>query len=854
MILRALVVRPTLASPLRFLVTLAGVAAGVGALCATLAASRAALASLREGVVEVAGASRLEVRGPAGVDEALLGALRPVSGDARILPVVEQPVLVPAIDDVVRLLGVDLLAEAGGRGVELAGPGAGDAELLARALRGEGAFVPRDLASALGLAAGDALEVEVGGRRAPLEVLGVFEEPSAGSAWARVVVVDVALAQELLHRVGRLDRVELAPRPGVDERELAAAVARLLPRGARVAEPERRARETAGMVRSLEFNLTALSGISLVVAGVLVATTLATAVVQRRKTISLLRSLGASERGIASALLAEAAAIGVLGSALGVAGGLLGARLLLDGMRATVTTVVGESPASPIRAEWDVVLVGFGVGLAAALAASLLPVLEARATPPIQGLRGERPEVLDARSRGILLGIAALCGAAAVELSLAPPVGGLPVMALAASLLLFAALFALASPLVDALGRVRSRSVAALPLRLAAAALAAGRRRAAWAAGAVGIAVALAVSIASLTTSFRTTVVDWTARGLAAELALRPAAPQGGVPVGRLDPSLPARLEAEFGPGVVDPYHSAPAWYRDQRITFGGAEFAVVGPRGGVPLAHGFDAGDGALDAREVFAAAHARGTALVNEAFARRFELGVGDEVELEVHGGRIVRAIEGVFADYGDSQGALVVDRSDFLAHSPDEGPREIALFLPRGTDVEDARRRVERVLGGARASVSVVDRATARAQVLEVFDRTFAITRSLQGIAAAVAVVAVLSVLYALVAERRADLGLLSALGASRLQIGLQVCLQSGLLGLVGAGLGGLVGLAVGLVLVEVVNLQSFGWSLEFRQPWASLAATGAAVSIACLAAGLFPAAAAARAGIREAIRDE
>ena len=344
MLLRTFFLRPVRRRPLRFIATVIGVGAGIAALVATVAASRAAVASLREGVDQVAGRARLEVAAPAGVPEELLGRMRPLTADAVVVPVIEEIALLPALGDAVRVLGVDLLVDAQVRDVELDAPASASGRTVNALLAGQGVLLPRRLAARLALRPGDPLEISVRARRRTLTVAGTFVPQRFASVWDRVLIVDIALAQELFGKVGRLDRIELVPRPGVDETRLAAAARLLVPPEVTVEQPRIRAAAASRMVRALQFNLTALSGVSLFVGAVLVATTLATSVVQRRAVLALARSLGASRGQIARALLAEAVAIGALGGALGVAGGVLGARAALSSVRSTVAAVVRGVP------------------------------------------------------------------------------------------------------------------------------------------------------------------------------------------------------------------------------------------------------------------------------------------------------------------------------------------------------------------------------------------------------------------------------------------------------------------------------------------------------------------------------
>ena len=383
-------------------------------------------------------------------------------------------------------------------------------------------------------------------------------------------------------------------------------------------------------------------------------------------------------------------------------------------------------------------------------------------------------------------------------------------------------------------------------MKIAAAALRAGLRRAAWAAGAVGVAVALAVSVGTMVHSFRATVERWAAQAMRSDLWIRPLAATTGMQVGRLDPEVVGIAETLYGRAAVDPFYTTTVAVQGMAVTFAGGAMEVIATRGGVPFRDG-------RDSREVFAATRARRGCIVNEPFARRARVGEGDIVRIGVPGGEVERRIEGVFYDYSHHLGMVVVDRDDYLTLLPDEGPQEIAVFLPAGVDAAAARDRLTAALGG-RFLVETFLNAELRAEVMAIFDRTFAITRALQTVAAAVAVLAVLSTLYTLVDERRRDLAVLRALGGSRAQVTGVVLAQAGLLGAVGSFAGLAAGLAVGAVLVTVVNVQSFAWTLTLLPPWGSLAATFAIVVVMCVLAGLAPALAAACASVREALHED
>jgi putative ABC transport system permease protein len=788
-----------------------------------------------EGVEEVAGAVRIEITRPGGVSVRWLESLRPLASDAIVVPVVEEVALLVELGDGVRVLGTDLLVDAEVRPV-LEEAGAGSA--IVEALSDRAVFLSTELAGRLGVTRGDTLTLSARARAEPVNVAALVKAEGLEKVWERVVVMDVAFAMELFGRGDRVDRIELAPRVGVDPDALRARAVELLPEDLTVAPPSRRRETAQQMVASLRFNLVALSAISLLVGAVLVATTLATSVVQRRHTVALLRSLGASRPQVAGAVLSEAALIGLVGGVLGVSAGLLGARAALVSVRYSVATLLRSSLASGIEAEPWLVALGLGVAMVVSLAASALPLEEAVRTPPLQGLSDTAPRRLAFRTIALhLVVLAAMAGGAAWLVQM-PAWRGLPIAAMVAALGVMTMLLVVVGPLLDGLARAGARPFGRLhgpALRLAAAALSAGRRRAAWAAGAVSVAIALAVAIVTMVTSFRGTVESWTEEGMRADVWVRPLAMERGVPTGELDPAIVELAVDMFGPRAVDPFYSIDITYRDRPISLAGAAFDVVAVHGSVAFP--------GRESSEVFAEAYAVGGAVVNEPFANRFGVGDGDILVLEPPGGPLEVPVIGVFSDYSRSHGLVVVDRSLFLARFPGRGPLDMALFLSDDVDALAAR---DRLLAAARGRylIEAFSNRELKREVLAAFERTFAITTALSIVAAVVAVIAVVTVLLTLVGERRRELATVRALGASKLQVGAMVVAEAGLLGIAASGAGIVAGLVVGVILVEVVNLQSFGWSLQLQLPWSDVARLAVFVGVACVAAGLAPAAAALR----------
>ncbi len=845
MILRSLWLRPTLAQPTRALITVLGVAIGVASVVSTLLASRAAIASMSADVQSVAGESRLEISRPGGFETSDLEALRPICTEALLAPVIERTALSPDLGDLVRILGVDLLIDQELRSIRLDATGNELEAARNSMLHASGVAVSESLSKDLGIGVGEEFELVIRSRKVTLQIAAVFKPERFDSAWDRFILADVALAQELYGFEGRVDRVEIKPRLELNLQQLASRVEGLLPPTYQVQPASARRDEGERLVRALEFNLTALAGVSILVGIVLVATTLATSVVQRQNQIALLRSLGASRSQIARAILVEAGAIGLVGGSLGVALGWIGADSAVSSVRATVATIAEGVTPGIIRLKWEWALTGISLGFFASIFAALLPLREALRTPPIQGLRSQHPQSIAGRPWKMRAALFALLVGAAAFFASLPPLADRPIWALVSALFLLSTLLVLAGPLIDICAGIRPRFMgagAAISIRLAQAALEASRTRAAWAASAVGVSVALAVSMTTMVGSFRQSVVDWTAQAMPSDLYVRPLTTVGGASAGTIDPALTEVAIDTFGADFVDPFHQSSAHYKGNLILLGGAAFTVVAQHGGVPFLDG-------RPSREVFAEAAERSAAVVNEPFARRYKVKAGDTLSIDTPAGFIEREIAGVYRDYSGHIGRVVIALEDYLKAYPNEGPKSIAIFLPPDQDLESSRANFMQALAGA-YSVEVLNNRELRAEVLRIFEGTFAVTIALQIISSLVAAIAVIAVLSALIRERRRELAVVRVLGASRTQLFNLVLSEAFLLGLAGT-LGGLfIGLIVGYVLVTVVNLQSFGWSLDFVIP-GSIFMILMIVIPACLLAGLAPAFMALRTAPRESL---
>jgi putative ABC transport system permease protein len=179
----------------------------------------------------------------------------------------------------------------------------------------------------------------------------------------------------------------------------------------------------------------------------------------------------------------------------------------------------------------------------------------------------------------------------------------------------------------------------------------------------------------------------------------------------------------------------------------------------------------------------------------------------------------------------------RDTMLKYLPDETPSNLAVYVTPGTAVETVHGEI--VQAAANHRILIFSNANLRGEAMRIFDRTFAITYALEAVAIVVAVMGVAGALLALVIDRRRELGLLRFLGSSKHQIRKLILVEAGLLGLLANVAGVILGFAISLVLIFVINKQSFGWTIRFHWPVAITLGALTAVYLATVLSGLYPA---------------
>jgi len=658
--------------------------------------------------------------------------------------------------------------------------------------------------------------------------------------------VDIADAQQLLGRYGELDRIDVTVGPSEDFARVEKAVRAALPAGYLVEKPGVRNQENQRMLRAFRWNLRVLGYISLVVGAFLIYNTISVSVVRRRAEIGTLRAVGASRGTVFGLFLMEALLLGLAGSVVGV---LLG-RVLAGGVvgliAETVNALYTSSRPTPVELTAGEAWTGILTGMAVAFVSALKPAREAMQVAPTEAMsRGAYQYRARLRWRRSLVW-AAIFAAAAASISQAPAWGGYPVGGyLAALLAIAAAAFASPAVVLAVHGATRGVTRHRAESLLAGRSLTASLERTSVVVAALATAIAMMASVGIMVASFRETVALWLDVQLRADFYVRPAIRSGAGQYPPMDARIPAILAAVPGVAAVDDFRGTDFHYQNERATLGAGNMEIVRRYGRLR----FLAGE---DRDTILTSLPGRDRAVISEPFALKHKIHAGDRLSVPLGDRTVALTVAGIYYDYSSSQGYVIVDRSTMLKYIPDLSVTNAAVYLAPGADAERVRREIQ--LRTADYGVTIARNSELRRASIEIFDRTFAITWALEAVAILVAMLGAANSLLALVLDRRRELGLLRFLGASGRQVRGMILTEAAFLGLLASILGLALGMALSLLLIYVVNRQSFGWTIQFHLPGGLLAGAVLLVWVVTVLAGLYPARVASRMNPIEVIQEE
>ncbi len=834
-----LILRPLAREPIRAALTVFAVALGVGVVIAIDLAGQAAAGSFHSSLESLTGKSDLVITGTGGLDEKLLGRLVQLPYALDFAPRIEDFASVSGKGEALPFIGLDLIGER-----EEAGAEKGSLNASEQLFAGHPIWMGRSL----GFHRGDHVELLINDAMHLFTVAGVLNGRNGEVGENNVIVADIGLAQMVTGKIGRLDSIDVRLPPDHSLDYWRSVIQRHVPPSVSVSPQGARTDENRKMLAAFRWNLHVLSYIALAVGAFLIYNTISVSVARRRTEIGIVRALGATRAMIRNGFIAEALFFAVTGSLLGLVIGrvmALGAVRLIGG---TVESLYVSSHPAPITLTLASVITGIALGTGVSMLAALAPAMEASRVAPVEAMaRGRQEYVVSMRSRRALLW-ALLMLIAAATLSQLPAIGGQPVFAYGAVLLLIAGTVTLIPKIVTFFATSVNQVIEKLlgvEALLAMRSLRGSLGRTSVLTAALATAVAMTASVGIMVGSFRETVWLWMNDQLKADFYLRPAGSSSADRHPTMSADLADRIERLAGVAAVDRFRAYPIFYQGLPATLGGGETSKIQSSASTRFLRG-------EDRDEILSRLPMGDYAVVSEPFANKHNVHVGSTLALPLGGAVRKFRVLGMYYDYSTERGFIILDRHTLLKYLPDREVSNLAVYLKPGADPNVVRREIDGVIG--HHAVFVFANSTLRRGALEVFDRTFRITYALEAVAVIVAVMGIAGALLAMVIDRRREFALLRFLGGAQPQIRRIILCEAGLLGLLANGIGLILGTLLSLILIFVINKQSFGWTIQFHWPVALLLAALTGVYIATVLAGLYPARIAIRMNPIEVIHEE
>ena len=846
----ALILRPLIRDPFRTLITILGVAVGVAVFLSIRLANEQTMMSFTESVDLVLGRADAVIRAEGmEFDETHFENLHVLRKQIKAYPVIEGYGIESTSGEVVEIIGTDLLQDSGIRDFSLKTKEKDLKGLLPLIMDPAGVILPEKFIPNVQFKAGSSLKFLIKGKEKELKVNAVLENKGIGKALnGNFALMDIAAAQNVFEKFGRLDRIDIQFLQPTKFDAMQKKISALLPGHLQVERPQRKSQQVEKMLRAFQYNLTALSFVALLVALYLIYNMIALSVVRRRVEIGTLRALGATPTLIAIIFFLEAGIIGAIGSIFGIGLGYYFAQFSLDAISLTVNNLYAPSYVTEINFQWQEMGPYFLLGVILSFISALIPAWDAAKTPPTAVMRRGSYDLKlfrGSRQLNFLAGAVILLAGFCTQL---PPVRQFPYFGFLSVFLIILGLSML-SPAALLWTRNKSHNFFKNMMGgeglLACKNLSQNVGRNALAVSSLAIAFMMVISMSIMVHSFRQTVIVWIDQTLKADLFVRVA---GGrdIDYQHTLPSDPIqKLKSISGVAAIDQFRAIDISYNNLPVVLATGDFSVLSKFGNLIIKSG-------LPTTELSQNMVGNDRVIVSEAFSLKHRVSVGDILNLQTLNGRTKFEVSAVYFDYSRERGYIILDRTTFLKYYKENQINSFVIYLNDKSKLNQVRKEVLKTLDEHRLIIR--SNTELKKQVLEVFDKTFAITYSLEIIAILVAVLGLFNTLVSLILERKREIGILRFIGAFTRQIKRMILIEAGILGLIGSAMGLVAGVVVSYILIFVINKQSFGWTIQVHFPYIFILLLVAFSWGVSVLAGLYPARLAQELNPKEAVRVE
>jgi putative ABC transport system permease protein len=660
---------------------------------------------------------------------------------------------------------------------------------------------------------------------------------------------------------GKVRRLDIALSPGADLKKARKVIEKKLAGRAELQTLEEQIQALHSPSAGMKIAFSMCGVAALIVGMFLVYNSLSVSVAERRHEIGILLALGATRDQVWRLFAGEAFVLGALGAALGIPLGVFFAYLGLELMQGGIGDAFATLNLKQVDLTWELTALAFGVGIFSSVFASLVPAVPAAYEKPAEAVRRvpKEPPVSHLVAHIVATAVLILAGMSMILLRDFVPkrwgtYGGL-------SLVMIGAL--LAAPLFAQLGARAlmpvSRRFFPIEWRIAADNLIRAPGRTGLVIGALAAGVCLIVETAGIIQSNREAIREWIKVYMASDVIISAGSPIGS---GGQNELMKEELREELCriDGVEDVLPSRQSY----EITFRGAHIVIstiVAERAYTletkRLAHQ-DYLDPhqkrdrvkTLDLYKRLAAEP--NAVIISHNFEALHHVHEGDFITLKSPKGEVKLRVIGVIVDYTGNLGTIIMNRDDYIEHWQDRGVSIFEVYLHQGVDAGEAKNRIAAKLG-AQFDLHPLTRPELQNRIEKEIEQFYWIALGQELVVVLVAALGVVMALLISVLQRKREMGLLRAIGASRAQVVYLVLAEAFLMGIFGTVLGVIFAIPLQWYALQVVFPEETGYAFSVHIGWESAVVALAGLLIATLA-GVGPALYAVRERIPNAIAYE
>ncbi|HXW68954.1 MAG TPA: FtsX-like permease family protein [Dissulfurispiraceae bacterium] len=805
------------------LLSVIGVALGIGLFIGVKVASDRAISSFESDIKGLNSGANYEISDTSGLD--FNERIYPVVADAEknSFPVLKAAGYLPDLKDTIVINGIYTVKSM--RLVRGAGTDPHDMETFFKTL--DGILVTKGFAVRHAIKKNDTLRAFVYDRVYTLKIAGIMDSSFMPSNTA---LMDIGNFQEYFGKAGFLSAIDL-----ITDDDTALTIQKILPPSVSIEKKKLLLENQKSLLASFRYNLQFVSLIAILVGVFLLYNTIFISVIKRRTEIGVLRALGAGKKTVVMLFVLHGTMLGVVGSLFGLLLGQGAAYFSVIAVTKTISSMYSAISITDYLIGKDDIVSALCLGFCISLAASLLPSFEASRIRPNESAKAGTFEAGYKRRRKLfpLAGaILIIMGLAGAYLDYRARPFSFPFLAYAGILLLLLG-FTLSAPLYFSTVLNMFKKPAAALLGVTAT-LAWGDMRGSTyrfsvALMSVAISTSLIIALFILIFSFRHSLKLWISQNIAADIYIKPISCASNFCFFPLSDDISNIVKGFPEVKGIDRFRTLHLDFRGRKIVAGFGDLAAQ-------MLYSPPHNDRGMEKRDE-ELLHGRQVS-ISSYLSLKYGLKPGDSIELRTPDGIRSFKIYSTFSSYSTTSGFIYLDRKWLKKYWGLDDATQIAVYLNSGVDIDNFAAKLRGALS-QRYSVAVMNNRELREKVLAIFNKSFAITYAIELISIIVSLIGVINTLLALVLERKREISIIRYLGGSWRQIESMLVLSAGVVGISGIAMGALIGPIMSSIFIQVINKISFGWEIHFSVPALYLIAVILMLFLSTLAAGLIPA---------------